>query len=495
MTTLAEVNECYRYAALTKIRRHIITHDAFNSFCASLQGFIRELGEATEDRYWQPFLRYLSRYRFVQSATPVPFDNATAFSPAKVNDCETSLGLGLTIYPTFALPARELLEKHVSIAAQRRNPLLDAIKEHQTDESAIVVKDRGLVSPTEEAILSTLTRTTRVLIPAQLNQHECFGQLIVLGPARWFPDYVFTAPRAARIDIMQYGWIRDTWKPAPSFISAAPQTAQGPVFPTNHGLPATIDAESALPTINWSAIVQHAKATAEHDHDEREARLLLLEGGGAVFLEKDEQASIRIIDLAGGDKPVKRAHSNELVPGMFVLLRTSGGGDYIVPIADRILGPQAESARAKQRQWKELLRKIVRKEGAIAAVEKLRLYGSRIANETNLRNWMLDRSIKTAAYEDFAAIMTLIGAAKDAHTCWDTMGLIDRAHRKAGFHIGRLLLRQIRAADLTELQDHGTFEFTIPNEDGGSITAFRIEQIASDTYRIPHSRLGHIIST
>ena len=164
-------------------------------------------------------------------------------------------------------------------------------------------------------------------------------------------------------------------------------------------------------------------------------------------------------------------------------------------VADRILGPQAAIARAKQRQWKQLLRDSILKEGAIVSVEKLRMYGSRIANETNLRNWISDRNIKTAGFEDFNAIMTLIGKAEHAQTYWDTMGMIDRAHRKAGFHIRRLLLRQVHEANLKQLQDQGTLEFTIPNEDGGSITAFRIEQVAPETYQIPHTRLGHIIPT
>ena len=495
MTTLAEANQFYRYAAHREISRHIIKHDAFSSFCLTLQAFLHKLGEAADDPYWQPFLRYLSRYRFVQSATPVPFDNSTAFSPAKVSDFETHLRLGRTLYPTFAAPAEDLLEKHMNIAAQPCNPLLDAIKEHLTDESAIVVKDRGLVGPTQEAILTTLPCPARVLVPAQLNHHECFEHLIVLGPARWFPDYVFTAPRAPRIDIMLCAWIRDTWKPTPSFVSIASQTVQEPAFPASHGLPTTIDAESALPTISWSAIVQDAKQTAEHDHNEREALLFLLEGGGAVFLENEEHASVGTIDLTDNVKPVKRARTNELAQGMFVLLRTSGGGDYIVPIADRILGPQAATARAKQRQWKQLLRDSILKEGAIVSVEKLRMYGSRIANETNLRNWISDRNIKTAGFEDFNAIMTLIGKAEHAQTYWDTMGMIDRAHRKAGFHIRRLLLRQVHEANLKQLQDQGTLEFTIPNEDGGSITAFRIEQVAPETYQIPHTRLGHIIPT
>ena len=495
MTTLAEANQFYRYAAHREISRHIIKHAAFNSFCLTLQEFQHKLGEAADDPYWRPFLRYLSRYRFVQSATPVPFDNSTAFSPAKVSDFETHLSLGRTLYPTFAAPAADLLERHMSIAAQPYNPLLDAIKEHLTDESAIVVKDRGLVGSTQEAILTTLPCPARVLVPAQLNHTECFEHLIVLGPARWFPDYVFTAPRAPRIDIMLCAWIRDTWKPTPSFVSTAPQTAQESAFPASHGLSGTIDAESALPIISWSAIVQDARQSAEHDQNERESLLFLLEGGDAVFLENEEQASVRIIDLTDSFKPVKRARTNELAPGMFVLLRTSGGGDYIVPIADRILGPQAAIARDKQHQWKQLLREIVLNEGVTAAVEKLQMHGSLIANETNLRNWMSDRSIRTAAFEDFNAIMTLIGKAEHAQTYWDTMGMIDHAHRKAGAHIGRLLIKQIHAADFTQLQDQGKFEFTIPNEDGGSITAFRIEQVAPETYQVPHTRLGHIIPT
>jgi hypothetical protein len=65
----------------------------------------------------------------------------------------------------------------------------------------------------------------------------------------------------------------------------------------------------------------------------------LLNGGLAVYLDADEQATVTVIDAdQDGGAAVKRVRVRQLESDTFVLLRIEGGGDYIVPVADRIMG-------------------------------------------------------------------------------------------------------------------------------------------------------------
>jgi hypothetical protein len=494
---LIAVSRVYECLAACEVHRYRISHEPFNTFCLRLQRLQHALNELGDDEYWRPILQYLCRFRYLASATPSPFNDPGIFSPTTCGNIEELLSSrGPHLYPDFAVQTLALLDLHRDLAATIANPLLSAISERLTDVSTLLVRESGLVARTEH-ILASCGRAVRAVAPVRLKSLDCLTHLIVVGPARWYPEYVFTAPRARRIDLLQYTWMRDKPVNLTSFLVLPGKTPRrGPaIAPYQDETIDMIDADAVLPLVNWQQIVQTARETAEETQDDVDARLFILESGRAVFLEADEQATARTIDVNNEEQPVQRVAVTELTPGMFVLLRTSGGGDYVVPVADRILGTSAENVRTQQRQWKQRLRELAKTEGITAISRRLREHGSRIAGIVNVRNWMSERSIKTANYEDFAAIMAVIGEAQRAKDFWNSMCVIDRAHRKAGFHISKLLLKQVKATDLRELELQGTLEFTLPEEEGGSITAFRIEQIAPDLYRIPVTRIGHVFYT
>lgn len=493
MTDLLAIERLYKCAASCEVYRHRVHHESFATFCVGLQRFQHDLGEASEDGYWQPILRYLCRFRFRASATPIPFNDPSIFSPSVCANIEALLSRGRYVYPDLAARALELTKLHQEIAAVPANPLLDAILDRLTEKTAVLVKEVALITPTERVFGSSLS--VRVLAPINMQGLICADHLIVVGPPRWYPHYVFSAPRSPRIDLLRYSWMRNGRVDYPGFVCDQSQSKRKSHFLCEEDVAATIDPEAILPSLNWQHIVQTARAFAENGLDEVDARLFVLDGGNAVFLEADEEATARVINPRSDEQPVRRVPVTELTAGTYVLLRTSGGGDYVRPLADRFLGSQAKKARDLQQSWKMRLRQKVRDESALEVAIRLLDLGSRIANETNVRNWMSERSIKTAAYEDFVAIMQLIGEAPRAKECWDTMTIIDRAHRKAGFSISKLLLKQVKAANLQEIAQRGRLDFTLPDVEGGSITAFRIDQIAPDIYRIPVTRLGHIIQT
>jgi len=167
-----------------------------------------------------------------------------------------------------------------------------------------------------------------VITPAQLTRDRCFDVLYVLGAARWFPNFIFDAPRSKRTELVRYAWIKDGREPPKTFLSAAEPTVQIDDESPEHE--DYYDAADLLPVVDWRSIGQKiAAAELQNTLESADARLVLLEGDCAVFLEAAEGASVLIIDLDADESTerIARIATNEVRAGAFLLLRTSGGGD------------------------------------------------------------------------------------------------------------------------------------------------------------------------
>ena len=193
------------------------------------------------------------------------------------------------------------------------------------------------------------------------------------------------------------------------------------------------------------------------------ARLFQLEGEIVVPLDAAERAKATVLELTHEeDDPVQRIPVSRIEAGMFLLVRTGGGGEYIVLVADGVLGAHATRAREIQRDWKDRLRRKVRQNSLHQVVQQLKDYGSKRANDVNVRNWMSYTSIKTEDPEDFRAIMKLIGLADRCEDHWNTMELIDSAHRRAGHLIRQQLLEEVRKTDLQDLENWARWILNCP---------------------------------
>jgi len=87
--------------------------------------------------------------------------------------------------------------------------------------------------------------------------------------------------------------------------------------------------------------------------------------------------------------------------------------------------------------------------------------------------------------------MKLVGLHDRIQEYQDAASQIESAHRSAGYYIRKQLLQQVTNADMQELQQKGFMDFELPEADGGSLTAFRIEHISPGVFNIPTSRIGH----
>jgi hypothetical protein len=72
---------------------------------------------------------------------------------------------------------------------------------------------------------------------------------------------------------------------------------------------------------------------------------------------------------------------------------------------------------------------------------------------------------------------------------------IDRAHKRAGFLIRRMLLQKIADTSVESLERDGEMIFDLGVQDGGTLSAFQISAILQEEFEIPADRIGVLLDT
>jgi hypothetical protein len=499
--SISTTNEIFRCIQDLTLEYHNIEYPELRNYSINLRRFFANLGDARFDDYWRDKKWELRRIVFLLSAAPLDkkylikeISKLVRFLEDQIDGCDK-------LYPNLS----GNFSKLVSIANSLLSTDLDTIMNtvgniigNSAGTIAVLIKDSKLIPIVEQNFKDPGHRNVEIVSINSLKNDMCFDNLIIVGPAnpRWYPDFVFSSPRARIIHVIKYRWTKGTWRPSNAF----PKPLKSADLPNiineedeSEFIGELIDPEFILPTIDFSNIIRKAEQEFSVHDDETEyvdALVGYLENEQIVFLDSDDNSIVRIIDVHDETMPIKKIAVKELEPDMFLILRTSGGGDYIVPIANRIMGDLAESARSMQKEWKDRLRRLVRIKGMNWVLKGLRSYGCRIARSSNVRNWMSYRSIKTSEFSDFQAILKLVGLDDSSQEIWRQMELIHRAHIQAGFHLTKLLLNVVRTADFRDLIRLGTMTFKLPDRDAGRMTAFRIKSISSETVPIPSSKIG-----
>lgn len=496
--SVTQVDSVYRCGASCRETVRAVQDADFQAFCVQLKRFIQALADEASSDYWAPFVRGLRRYRFLGAAMPVAFSSPDLGGPELAATLREHVQRVELVYPNYAQQACDLLDSLEAVSRRDDAPLWEACRSIASEPGKHALL---LLRPPRNADLGELIdrlfpdgALQWITAPA-LRGLRCYDRIITVGPLAWFPPYVIDAPRAREVHVVRYGWISDPARDASTFIATLkgvppPGSDRRPLPPPN--METELDAAEVVPPIEWAQLGHSAGAVPVDDDDIVKARLFLLEGGDAVFLEDDEDSETTVIDLdQDAALSVRRLAIHEIERGMFVLLRTEGGGDYIPELADRLLGAKSQEIRDVQRMWKRQLRIAVKENGPEAVCFELRANGSIRANETNLRTWMSNRSLRTQHYEDFLAMMRLLNLSQRAQEIWDKMGVLRIAHQTAGQRVRKLLIARVQEAAAEELQRRGRVDFELPGEDGGTLTAFRVVDIAPEATLVSSFRISH----
>ena len=511
--SLELVSAVYDCARIASIKVHHLDDEKFHNFSLALRGFESFLGESVKDDFWRKFLRPLKRYRFDLSSTPLPFYYQSRECPSMAERLRGQLVNCDLSYPMFADYARDLVDRVQVLCGHHPNPIQSACAKiigQGGPDVAILIKEPRLIPAVESSLSDDpMIGEVEVIGPRQLTGHTCYSRLIVVGPARWYGDYVFQSPRARDIHVLRYRWINDI-SPSNSVFVGSPQNSgvewtRGSEITgigTNEDsalLGSSLTPEDLLPSIDWDDISRTVSGRSKGDCDNEEedeeyvfAQLFELEGGLVVPLDAAESARSTVLVLDDEETdPIRSMRVANIQPGMFLLVRTGGGGDYIVDVANRLLGASAIRVREDQRVWKDHLRRKVRQDGIHDVILDLKSYGSTRANHVNVRNWMSNRSIKTEDPRDFQAVMRLIGLADRFDNYWKNMTIIRSAHSSAGHQIRKQLMTEVRNTDLRDLEKLGRMDFELVGAEGARLSVVRIQSIHPQSVEIHASRLGN----
>ncbi len=514
--SLSDVSLIYNCSHCVKITYHPVEQSDFEDFCLTLKKFKGLLYQSAEDDDWRDFLSPLRRYQFELCASPLPFNTASVSEYIDLTNLGKRISRFQIVYPDLFLPASKLFNQLNNLSKSPLNPLLSTClsidKANTQKKIALLLKESRLIPPVEELISKiNLLNPFKVIVASQLRSLISYDKIIIIGSPYWFPQYIITAPRTSEIDIVHYRWIKSKWKEESVFLGSV-NFSQSPIKTETKNVKKEVQDKTnseivtaqlspkdiLMPTIEWSDISQKITQLhfSDNDQEEIEAKMFLLEGStSAVFLDIDAKAFI--IDLQEEvNSRVKRIFVTDIEADMFILLRTGGGGDYIIPVANRILrnsGKDVEKIRNLQQEWKDRLKLAVKRQGLHLVSQNLVKQGSKLAkNEPNVRNWMSDLSIKPRDEKDFAAILKFVGLGDRFNEFNEVAYLLAQAHRSAGKHIRKLLLQKVSNSDLTQLEQLGSMEFELEKADEGSMAAFRVVDSSPEIHNIPVSQTGHI---
>lgn len=489
--SMQDTTALYDAAAGLDIDRVCVDDESLRAFSHAVQKLSSRLGDEAADSYWRPVLARLRRVRWELATVPLPFDHpafgledSAAFLSDRLQDCAR-------VFPSHAEAAERITAQLADLSGRNDDPLGDAVRSLPLDgKSAFVLLRDARHAAAVEGTLAGPAGLA-VLTPPQLADSAVHDAAAVIGPARWFPPHVFAAPRARRMYIAHFTWLRDDpLDPrifAGSRMGAAPRGSSLPAYGGRGAPGSMIDPSELLPVTDWAAIASGTGGSTDAT-DERpdtvEAYLMLLASEQAVYVEAEEGSRAYVVEL-GSSRELHMVPTRSIQPGTYIVNRVGGEGDYIPAIADSLLGEHAPRLRAAQRRWKEPLRELVETVGVRAMLSRLEAAGAERANRANLRRWLSAGSIRTEHYADFAALMNLAGLAEETAELWRDMEVIDKAHRRAGQRVRALLVKEILDGDTRQLEVRGWQDYDVEEIEGeGALRVARVEARYPDVLRV-----------
>lgn len=497
--SLDQASLIYECASETKIVRHRVHAPSLSRFSGALRSLRLLLADDSQNEYWRPVMWRAFWYRKLASCAPLPPCHPELRGKQLLGEVQELLDTCEEVAPPVASCAREMVSTFGAAVEERGNPLLDEIVYLLDFEVAkgvgVLVADSRLMQATQDLLdRAPVLEGAEAIHASELRSGTTYDRLFLVGAAEWYSTGALSAPRAKRLDVVRYSFVRDGWRPERTFLGNSVLGRSLPVMDLGEvdGPDSNQLDDVVLPPTNVQQIVDKIAGDIESgSHDIALAKLVLLEGDAAVFLEADRDSKAFVIDLeAEGADPVLRLSVASLERGMFLLLRTEGGGDYVVPVADRFLGPLAGEARSSLQLWKGILRDRVSLYGPSRVAEELERRGGSGVDADDVRRWMSPTTIGTASEENFRAIMRYTSLELRHSQMWRLMRRIRADHKRAGLKIRQLLLEQVEKVDPHDLLKQGVKEFELPEHDAGSLTAFRIHEILGGDHLIPPSRLG-----
>ena len=464
-----------------------------------------ELCVPKDDEFWDQFIRRLRRLRFDILSTPLPLSDPALGLARRTDDLEAMLFGVEALYPDAANAAAACIFRLRQISVDDSDPLGEefiglCLVQTPASTALLMRSVRSATAVQMRINQLEVSAKSRVRVVAGLGSGLLgfYDIVVCAGPFRWFSPAVIESPRAPTVVSICYADVTEANihdRRLPGSERSALKLDLRPIKEIVTGL--TLEPEAVLPSVNWNLVIRSGEAGRSAGDDDDEDRLaypVLLAGGYGAMLDASPGATALILDIEAA-KPLdrlRRISTGLLAEGMYVVLRTEGGGDFVAAVADRLLGAEADRLRGMQREWKLRLHKVIANDGWSAVAKELTNRGAVHATTWNLRRWVGDEALRTELATDFTAIMSLIGLSSDFAEYWSAMGKLQAAHQAAGSRIRNMLLKQIGLADFSSQADPDRIDFVLEDDVGGTLSAIRIEDRSDEPALVARSRLGRL---
>jgi hypothetical protein len=195
-----------------------------------------------------------------------------------------------------------------------------------------------------------------VVTPRDLGMRRPYDLLCIVGSPAWYVrkrwGWVYTAPRASQLVVIGYEAQASARLPSVqaftrSQLAVRPAADEPKLAGTSERQAEAYEAHDES-EVDWGFVTgEVARRTAgAHPTDLVEARLYLLASGCATFLQTSNESRVPTVELdAPEGSRLVYVPVPEIGPGSVVLLRSEGGGDLVVAVADAILSSSALSLR------------------------------------------------------------------------------------------------------------------------------------------------------
>lgn len=319
-------------------------------------------------------------------------------------------------------------------------------------------------------------------------------QAYVVGPARFYPSTLVTAPPTGQLAFVAPAWFGDRTLP----VSRLADYADGGLRVRSHVFrigdasePTTTEAEADIadddyiPQPNWTP---PQGAQREPDSDEVEVKKVLLGGGYAIWLDDGER--IRTLDprQPAGERVMYTA-VDRVVPGTYLVLRYGATERHAMhDAALQLVGARAESTVATQAAWKQALEARLQARGFSAVASQLRSLGVRSAHRA--RAWIEPTLICPRQEHDLTLLLGWLGIpAEPTH---GNAVRLRRALHRASASLREELETAVGKADLAALELDGSMRLDLDREGFRGMIVARVlakspytEIVARQKARVP----------
>jgi hypothetical protein len=505
---LLTVDDLYALSGGAQFAWHEVVYDRLESFAAKLTTLRRSLVGELDDPFWQQLTATARSGLWILAGTPLPASHqaislaATAERLRAMSMVAAEISMHGPIVSALAEDMEAILREDLDPLGDSARSILDGLTE---ERACLLLRWPRRASAVQAAFGTTRPNGLKLTVgsASALRELDTYDTIVAIGPSTGFESLI-AAPRARDNHIVHLRITPDRARKAAVFAHSKSkgQRLQRQVKGVTdeawaEQLRTSVDGELLEARTEWGAIASGGQRQTQHEDDVEDfvqARLVLLATDLAVYIDAEEGSSNWVLDpRAQGDERVRLEGWRELIPGMFLVLRTEGGSN-IAMIADRILGREATRLRGDQQRWKDALRRAARERGMVTALRELRKLGCGVASEQNVRNWTSSSTIAPGKPSDFAAVMRFVGFDGDTDGLWKQVLTIRNAHRQAGQQLRAALISEMGRADLSSLTLTGRLDVEIPALGAGTLSVLRIEDISPDEYEISRYRVDEPFS-